>query len=177
LGIFQRSRLDKGRAGVNNGIEGLGNVCIGLRNIGKTPDDFVLSLKISAAFQGSLPFLLFFWLDMGYVEINFVVMESFISYFSLVALILVLILLTWAIILMYQERLTKRTARSRLADLRKRVEALPEETDEEKTRKNQLHRELNLEYLDNILGEIEKVQTNLAKKAKEAKKTRKKSKA
>lgn len=105
------------------------------------------------------------------------VMESFISYFSLVALILVLILLTWAIILMYQERLSKRTARSRLADLRKKVEALPEETDEEKTRKNQLHRELNLEYLDNILGEIEKIQTALAKKAQEAKKTKKKSKS
>jgi hypothetical protein len=107
-------------------------------------------------------------------------METFISYFSLVALILVLILLTWALILMYQERTRKHTARSRLAELRKKVEALPEETDEEKTRKNQLHRELNLEYLDNILGEIEKLQTGLAglaKKTQEAKKTRKKSKA
>jgi uncharacterized protein YoxC len=99
-------------------------------------------------------------------------MEVFISYFSMVALILVLILLTWAIILMYQERTRKATARSRLAELRKKVEALPEETDEEKTRKNQLHRELNLEYLDNILGEIEKIQASIAKKAQEAKKSK-----
>jgi hypothetical protein len=99
-------------------------------------------------------------------------MEVFISYFSLVALILVLILLTWALILMYQERTRKATSRSRLAELRKKVEALPEETDEEKNRKNQLHRELNLEYLDNILGEIEKIQANLTKKAKEAKKSK-----
>jgi hypothetical protein len=99
-------------------------------------------------------------------------MEVFISYFSLVALILVLILLTWAINLMYQERTRKATARSRLAELRKKVEALPEETVEEKNRKNQLHRELNLEYLDNILGEIEKIQASIAKKAKEAKKSK-----
>jgi hypothetical protein len=98
-------------------------------------------------------------------------MEEFISYFSLVALILVLILLTWAIILMYQERTRKVTARSRLAELRKKVEALPEETDEEKSRKNQLHRELNLEYLDNILGEIEKIQVNMAKQTQEIKKS------
>jgi hypothetical protein len=103
-------------------------------------------------------------------------MEEFISYFSLVALILVLILLTWAIILMYQERTRKVTARSRLAELRKKVEALPEETDEEKSRKNQLHRELNLEYLDNILGEIEKVQANMAKQTQEIKKSKAKRK-
>jgi hypothetical protein len=106
-----------------------------------------------------------------------VMMESFISYFSLVALILVLILLTWALILMYQERTRKHSARSRLAELRKKVEALPEETDEEKTKKNILHRELHLEYLDNILGEIEKVQTSLAKNTQEVKKTKKKRKA
>ena len=103
-------------------------------------------------------------------------MDEFISYFSLVALILVLILLTWAIILMYQERTRKVTARSRLAGLRKKVEALPEETEEEKTKKTLLHRELYLEYLDNILGEIEKVQTGLSglvKKSQESKKKKK----
>ncbi len=104
-------------------------------------------------------------------------MEDFISYFSLVALILVLILLTWAIILMYIDRTRKVTARSRLAELRKKVEALPEETDEEKLKKNQLHRELNLEYLDNILGEIEKIQVSLAKKALEDKKNKAKKKS
>jgi uncharacterized protein HemX len=101
-------------------------------------------------------------------------MDTFISYFSLVALILVLILLTWAIILMYQERTRKVTARSRLAELRKKVEALPEETDEEKSKKAMLHRELNLEYLDSILGELEKVRSGLAKKVAEAKKSKRK---
>ena len=100
-------------------------------------------------------------------------MEKFISYFSLVALILVLILLTWAIILMYEQKSRRVTARSRLAELRKKVEALPEETDEEKTRKEALNKELNLEYLDNILGEIEKMQAKLAKKARDSKKRKK----
>jgi len=100
-------------------------------------------------------------------------MEKFISYFSLVALILVLILLTWAIILMYEQKSRRVTARSRLAELRKKVEALPEETDEEKTRKEALNKELNLEYLDNILGEIEKMQAKLAKKAHDSKKRKK----
>ena len=100
-------------------------------------------------------------------------MEKFISYFSLVALILVLILLTWAIILMYEQKSRRVTARSRLAELRKKVEALPEETDEEKTRKEALNKELSLEYLDNILGEIEKMQAKLAKKARDSKKRKK----
>ncbi len=104
-------------------------------------------------------------------------MEEFISYFSLVALILVLILLTWAIILMYDQRSRKLTARSRLAQLRKKVEELPETTDEEKTKKELLHKELNFEYLDNILGEIEKIQGTLAKKSKENAKSRVKRKS
>jgi hypothetical protein len=108
-------------------------------------------------------------------------METFISYFSLVALILVLILLTWAIILMYEQRSRKMTSRSRLADLRKKVEALPEESDDDKDKKDQYRRELYLEYFDNILGEIEKVQGTLskmqasqAKKAAESKKRKSK---
>jgi hypothetical protein len=99
-------------------------------------------------------------------------MDAFISYFSLVALILVLILLTWAIILMYQERTRRVTARSRLAELRKKVEALPEETDDEKSKKMMLHRELYLEYLDSILGEVEKVRVGLTKKARGAKRSK-----
>jgi hypothetical protein len=99
-------------------------------------------------------------------------MDAFISYFSLVALILVLVLLTWAIILMYQEKTRRVTARSRLAELRKKVEALPEETDEEKSKKDMLHRELYLEYLDNILGEVEKVRSGLTKKARNSKKSK-----
>ncbi len=101
-------------------------------------------------------------------------MEEFISYFSLFALILVLILLTWAIILMYQERTRKVTARSRLAELRKKIEALPEGTDEERDKKAALHRELHLEYLDNILGAVEKVQSGLTKKTQDSRKSKRK---
>jgi hypothetical protein len=98
-------------------------------------------------------------------------MEEFISYFSMFALILVLILLTWAIILMYEQKSRKVTARSRLAELRKKIDALPESTDEEKTKKKLLQKELNLEYLDNILGEIEKLQVSMSKKSKEPKRS------
>lgn len=104
-------------------------------------------------------------------------MEELISHISLAALILVLILLTWAIILIYKERTRKVTSRSRLAELKKKVEALPEETDEEKIKKDLMHRELYLEYFDNILGELEKIQNNLAKKAEGAKKAKKKQKS
>jgi len=90
-------------------------------------------------------------------------METFISYFSLIALILVLIMLTWAIILMYDQRRRKTTSRSRLGELRKKVESLPENSDDEKIKKEQYRRELYLEYFDNILGEIEKMQGSIAK--------------
>jgi hypothetical protein len=90
-------------------------------------------------------------------------METFISYFSMIALILVLIMLTWAIILMYEQRRRKVTSRSRLAELRKKVEALPEDSEDNRTKKEQYRRELYLEYFDNILGEIEKVQGSIAK--------------
>jgi hypothetical protein len=100
-------------------------------------------------------------------------MEKFISYFSLVALILVLILLTWAVILMYEQKTRKTTARSRLAELRKKIEALPEATDEEKVKKEALYKELHLEYLDNILGEMEKMQAGLAKREGKKSKSRK----
>jgi hypothetical protein len=90
-------------------------------------------------------------------------METFISYFSMIALILVLIMLTWAIILMYEQRRRKVTSRSRLAELRKKIESLPEDSEEDKTKKEQYRRELYLEYFDNILGEIEKVHGSIAK--------------
>jgi hypothetical protein len=96
-------------------------------------------------------------------------MESFISYFSLIALILVLILLTWAIVLMYNERSRKFTARTRLSEFKKKIEAMPDESDEDKVKKELLHRELSMEYLDSILAAIEKVQATLAKKSQEAK--------
>jgi hypothetical protein len=73
---------------------------------------------------------------------------------------------------MYDQRTRKLTARSRLAQLRKKIEELPEATDEEKGKKEILKKELNFEYLDNILGEIEKMQVTLAKKSKEAAKSK-----
>jgi hypothetical protein len=99
-------------------------------------------------------------------------MEKFISYFSLVALILVLILLTWAVILMYEQKTRKTTARSRLAELRKKIDALPEATDVEKVKKEALYKELHLEYLDNILGEMERMQAGLAKREGKKSKSR-----
>lgn len=81
----------------------------------------------------------------------------------MIALILVLIMLTWAIILMYEQRRRKLTSRSRLAELRRKVEALPEDSDEDRTKKEQYRRELYLEYFDNILGELEKVHGSIAK--------------
>jgi hypothetical protein len=75
---------------------------------------------------------------------------------------------------MYEQRSRKTTARSRLAKLREKVESFPESTEEEKTKKESLHKELNFEYLDNILGEIEKVHVVLGKKTQEAKKRKSK---
>ena len=100
-------------------------------------------------------------------------MDNAVSYFSSAALVLVIILLVWSLILAYKEKSRKVTARSRLADLKKKVEALPDTTDDEKTRKELMHRELYLEYFDNILGEIEKAQLNLAKLSKSDKKSKK----
>ncbi len=101
-------------------------------------------------------------------------MESLSSYLVFGALVVVVILLVWALILINQERHRKVTARSRLAVLRKKVEELPEATEEEKEKKETLHRELYLEYFDNILGEIEKIQNQLSKKVQESKKAKKK---
>ena len=99
-------------------------------------------------------------------------MDNAVSYFSSAALVLVIILLIWSLILAYKERSRKITARSRLAELKKKVEALPETTDDEKVRKELMHRELYLEYFDNILGEIEKVQVNLTKRLQADKKSK-----
>lgn len=103
-------------------------------------------------------------------------MESLSSYLVFGALVVVVILLVWALILINQERHRKVTARSRLANLRKKVEEMPEATEEDREKKELLHRELYLEYFDNILGEIEKIQIQLSKKTQDAKKSKKESK-
>ncbi len=100
-------------------------------------------------------------------------MENLISYLSFIALILVVILLIWSLILTRRERAKKVTAKSRLARLRNKIEALPEDTDEERLKKDSLYRELTVEYLDNILGGVEKLSARPSEK-KEKKKTKKK---
>ena len=65
-------------------------------------------------------------------------MENLITYFSFIALILVVILMIWSLILTRRERAKKVTAKSRLARLRNKIEALPEDTDEERSKKERL---------------------------------------
>lgn len=103
-------------------------------------------------------------------------MENLISYLSFIALVLVVILLIWSLILTRRERAKKVTAKSRLARLRNKIEALPEDTDEERLKKNSLYRELTVEYLDNILGGVEKLSARPSEKKEPRKKKTKKKK-
>ncbi len=103
-------------------------------------------------------------------------MENLISYLSFVALILVVILLIWSLILTRRERAKKVTAKSRLARLRSKIETLPEDTDEERLKKDSLYRELTVEYLDNILGGVEKLSARPSEKKEPRKKKTKKKK-
>ena len=101
-------------------------------------------------------------------------MEKLISYLSFIALILVVILLIWSLVLTRRERVKKVTARSRLAGLRGKIDALPDKTDEDKLKKESLYRELTLEYLDNILGGVERLRTAPSEKKKSRRKKAKK---
>jgi hypothetical protein len=102
-------------------------------------------------------------------------MGNLISYLSFIALILVVILLIWSLILTRRERAKKVTAKSRLARLRGKIEALPEKTDEDRSKKESLYRELTLEYLDSILGGVEKLRAGPSdRKEARKKKTKKK---
>lgn len=65
------------------------------------------------------------------------------------------------------------TIRGRLANLRKKIEALPDDTDENKAKKKTLYRELTLEYLENILGEVERLKPAKAAKSEKPKKDKK----
>ncbi len=64
------------------------------------------------------------------------------------------------------------TIRGRLANLRKKIEALPDDTDENKAKKETLYRELTLEYLENILGEVERLKPAKAAKSEKDKKSK-----
>jgi len=108
--------------------------------------------------------------------INFQAMENLISYLSFIALILVVVLLIWSLVLTRRERAKKVTAKSRLARLRGKIEALPEKTDEDRLKKESLYRELTLEYLDNILGGVEQLRAGPSEKKESRKKKTKKKK-
>ena len=99
-------------------------------------------------------------------------MDNLISYFSLAALILVVILLAWSLALSHREKTRKITAKGRLATLRKKIESLPDETEEDKSKKEALYRELTLEYLENILGGIEQLRSSAREKSAAGKKAK-----
>ena len=102
-------------------------------------------------------------------------MDNLINYLSFIALVLVVILLIWSLLLTHREKTRKLTIRGRLASLRKKIEALPDNTDENKSKKETLYRELTLEYLENIMGEVEQLKSAKAEKTKLEKKARSKS--
>jgi len=102
-------------------------------------------------------------------------MDNIISYVSFAALLLVVVLLLWTLILSYRERSRKITAKGRLSALRKKIDSLSDATDEDKAKKETLYRELILEYLENILGNIEQMRVPVKVKGKKSPKKRKKS--
>jgi len=99
-------------------------------------------------------------------------MDNLISYLSFIALILVVILLIWSLALSYREKSRKLTVKGRLATLRRKIESLPDETKEDRSRKEALYRELNLEYLENILGGIEQLRSSAKGKSAAGKKAK-----
>lgn len=106
-------------------------------------------------------------------------MNDLVSYISLFAILLVVILLIWSLVLTYKDKRRRTiTAAKRLAQLRRKIEALPENTDEEKAKKDALFRELSFEYFENILGGIDSIKSSSTKKPekKEEKKPKKQKK-
>lgn len=93
-----------------------------------------------------------------------------ISYVSLFAILLVVVLLIWSLVLTYKDKKRRTvTAAKRLAQLRRKIEALPEKTDEEKARKEAMFRELSFEYFENILGGIDTIKGSTEKKPEKKK--------
>ena len=87
------------------------------------------------------------------------------SYFTFAAIVIVVVLLIWSLVLTYKDKKAKSvSAAKRLAQLRRKIEALPEKTDEEKSKKDALFRELSFEYFENILGSIDTLKISTAKK-------------
>lgn len=100
-------------------------------------------------------------------------MDNTINYLSFIALIIVVILLAWSLLLARRERTRKITARGRLADLRNKIDSLPDGSDEARAKKETLYRELTLEYLGSILGEIEQLRSRKTEKPRGEKKQKK----
>jgi hypothetical protein len=104
------------------------------------------------------------------------------SYITFFAILVVVIILIWSLVLTYKDKKTRTmSAARRLSQLRRKVEALPEKTDEERAKKDALFRELSFEYFENILGGIDSiknpsVKNKQNKKDKKAKKSKKSSK-
>ncbi len=104
-------------------------------------------------------------------------MSEMISYISFFAILFVVILLIWSLALTYKDKKARSlSAAKRLSQLRRKIENLPEKTDEEKTKKDALFRELSFEYFENILAGIDSVKISAAKKP-EKKKDKKPKKA
>ncbi|UCC78797.1 MAG: hypothetical protein JSW64_11005 [Candidatus Zixiibacteriota bacterium] len=109
-------------------------------------------------------------------------MSDMISYISFFAILLVVILLIWSLALTYKDKKARMmSAAKRLSQLRKKIEALPEKTDEEKAKKDALFRELSFEYFENILTGVDSIRTagsqkSEKKKDKKPKKAKKSSK-
>ncbi len=102
-------------------------------------------------------------------------MNGAISYISLFAILLVVALLIWSLVLTYQDKKSRKlSAGKKLSQLRKKIDSLPEKTDEEKSKKDALYKELSFEYFENILGAIESMKTSSDKKPKKSKKPEKK---
>jgi len=99
------------------------------------------------------------------------------SYISFIGIVLVVILVIWSLVLNYQERRKgKLPKRSKLSQLRKKIDSLPEKTDEDRIKKEALYRELSLELLENIYGELEDIKVAISKKDKKETSAGKKSK-
>jgi len=103
-------------------------------------------------------------------------MNELFSYLIVGILLVVVVLLTWSLILIREDRKRKSSMRTRLAHLKKKVEDMPDSSPEEREKKDALQTELVLEYLENMLGEIEKLKAAISKKAAESKSGRKKGK-
>ena len=92
-------------------------------------------------------------------------MSGAISYFTFFAILVVVILLIWSLVLTYKDKKARSvSAAKRLAQLRKKIEALPEKTDEERAKKDALFRELSFEYFENILSGVDSIKTSASKK-------------